>query len=279
MASTPRFISVDIRPSFTNKVAIITWSVTPELFGNEFYVYKKNDGGAEFELLNETPVYTAAFVDNNFYIPNKYEVPVYKILAVNPVSKVETESADIALFSEYSRRDFGLAHKMIYMQYLQAKADGVPVLYYPAVRSGTLNPAIDPSTGMRIQTYCGDDYGTYYEKGYYRPLIIYIRFIGQKRVKTNMLDEGIFDTAVQQCEFPAHPPVRTADLIVDPATDRRWLVGGSIEMCAVRNVIPVSYTAAIEQQDHSHPCYNVPIPDNYYALRKAMQGYTSQTQR
>lgn len=270
------FRDVAIFPSHSKKTAIVTWKVAPFLRNAEFYIYRKIDGGATWTLLNKKACYGTAYADTTYEIKNKVDVPHYRILAL--LNGKEYTSPDVAVFSKTSRIDFGLSHHIIRAHYIQARRDGIPVLYYPAKRNGKMSSALDDVTGERVKAVCGgskdvsddeedtNDYGTYYEGGYYRPFLTFVRFVGSRVQKANILDDGIFDETVQNAIFLAYPPVRTGDMVVDVATDRRWFVGDSIQAHLFKSVIPVSYTAFLTLQAHNHPCYSVPIPKNYSRL-------------
>lgn len=273
------FRDVAIFPSHSRRTAVVAWIVAPFLKEAEFYVYKKWDGGAEWELLSEEPTYGTVFADTNFVIRNKVDVPQYKVLAL--LDGHEYVSPDAALYAHTERKAFGIAQNIIRATYLQARQDGIPVLYYPAIRNGKMSSSLNDITGQREQAACPspeetpegeedeNDYGTYYAGGYYRPFLTFVRFIGQKIQRKNILDEGTFDESVQLTKFLAFPPVRTGDLVVDVTTDRRWLVGASIQANLVKSVIPVSYTGHLTLQSHNNPCYAVPIPTNYpYLVRQ-----------
>lgn len=262
------FRYINILPSHSKGTAIVTWIVSPELQDADFYIYKKPDGGATWELLNETPVNGTVYADTTFYIPNKVQVPMYRVLAV--LDGKEYVSPDIALFSKISRMDYGIAQNIIYAKYMQAKHDGTPVLYYPLIRNGKMSSSLDSATGQRVEATCAGaedgDYGSYYEGGFYRPFITFVRFMGSRVNKENILDVGKFDSSMQNADFLAFPPVRSGDMIVDVATDNRWFVDDSINPELVRSVIPVGYEARVSLQDRNNPCYAVPIPDNYQEM-------------
>lgn len=270
------FRDVSIFPSHSKNTAIIAWMVDPSISRAEFYIYKKVDGGAEWELLNEdSPVTdTMVYADTEFIIKNKSQTPAYKILAYIDAEH-EYESEEIALYSKYERKTFGIAHHIIREFYRQARQDGIPVLYYPAIKNGKLSTSLDSITGQRVKASCNkdsenpdNDYGSIYEGGYYRPFLTYVRMVGAKLVRENYLDDGLFDDATQKVLFLAYPPVRSGDLVVDVSTDRRWLVGDNIKTHTLKSTIPVSYEAEMSLQVHTHACYDVPIPDNYPEMIK-----------
>lgn len=276
------FLDINILPTHFKGRAIVSWQVLPKLKDAAFFIYRKWDGGAEWELLNTEPARGTAYVDKTFRINNKIQVPAYKILAFDSDGN-EYESPEVALYSNADRRAYGVAQNIIRALYLQARQDGIPVLYYPAIKNGEMSSSLDDLTGQRDKAVCLDttadtedgedasnDYGTYYENGYYRPFLTYVRLIGAKRVKENVLDEGLFNDAVQHAIFLAFPPVRSGDLVVDVATDRRWIVGDSIETQTVKSIIPVAYKTIITLQEHNDPCYAVPIPSNYSTLLKQL---------
>lgn len=264
------FRTINILPSHSAKTSVVTWTTIPELADAEFRVYRRYDGGSKWVLLTEEPVYGTTYADTTFNISNKVQVPMYRILAVKDGK--EYVSPDIALFSKYSRVDYGLAQNIIRLKYLQARHDGTAVLYYPLIRNGKMSSALDDVTGQRVKASCPGakddpsgtgDYGTYYEGGFYRPFVTFVRFLGARLEKENVLDVGKFDATVQDAQFLCFPPVRTGDMIVDVATDNRWFVDSSINPELVRASIPVGFTARVALQDHNNPCYAVPLPDNY----------------
>lgn len=275
------FRDIRIFPSHYKNTAIVSWIVDPSIADASFYIYRKWDGGAKWELLNETPVIGAnTYADTTLDIKNKIQVPAYRILAiVNEGTKDEKEyaSAEIGLFTPVERKAFGIAHNITRSLYLQARQDGIPVLYYPNIKNGKVSDNVD-DTGQRTKAPCVtdddttaiNDYGEYYAGGYYRPFLTYVRFIGPRLVRENRLDEGLFDDAVQNAVFMAHPPVRSGDLVVDVSTDRRWIVSNNVKANTVKSVIPVSYEAVINLQEHNDPCYAVPIPDNYPELLRRL---------
>ena len=160
------FRDVSIFPSHYNKSAIVAWIVDPAIKDAEFYVYKKHDGGAEWELLNEEPVYGTTYADTDFNIPNKVQEPAYKVLAL--LDGEEYESPEVAIFSHVSRKAFGVAHNIIRAFYAQARQDGIVVLYYPLIKNGAMSASLDDVTGQRTKEPCvaSGDYGTYYEGGF-----------------------------------------------------------------------------------------------------------------
>lgn len=260
------FRDVSIFPSHHQKTAIVAWIVNPAIKDAEFHIYKKWDGGAEWELLNESPAYGTTYADTDFYIPNKEQVPAYKVLAV--LDGKEYESPEVALFSHTTRKVFGLAQNIIRALYYQARQDGIPVLYYPLIKNGRMNSSLDDVTGQRDKAPCEDDgdYGTYYEGGYYRPFLTFVRLMEPKLVRQTRLDDGLFDQNIPITKFLAFPPVRTNDMVVDVTTDRRWFVGEGVTADLLASTVPVSYTAKMALQAHNHPCYAVPIPENYPEL-------------
>lgn len=270
------FRDVSIFPSYFKRAAVIAWIVDPVLKDADFYIARKYDGGAEWEPLNAEPVKGTTFTDTDFYSKNRSQVPSYRVMA--ELDGKTWFSPEIALYAKTGRKAYGIAHHIIRNKYLQARQDGIPVLYYASVKNGELSDNINKWTGQTEKAPCyrsnstnpeddqNNDYGTYYKQGYYRPFITFIRFMGERVQKTNILDIGLFDDTVVNAEFLAFPPVRMNDLVIDPMTDRRWIVGNSIKSELVQGVIPVGYSAFLTLKPHNDPVYSVPIPDNYYQM-------------
>lgn len=277
------FRDIIIFPSYSKGKAVVAWKVDPEWRDAEFYIYKKTDGGQAYSLLNTEPVYGSTFTDNTFESKNLTDTPFYRITAFK--GNQAADSPEVALYDKTGKKAFGVAYKLLHLKYIQAKTDGIPVLYYPAVTSGKVSSNIDPLTGQRTSYKCEEkddtqddtekaedqDYGQYYAGGYCPPFLTFIRLLGAKNMKTNILDEGNFQEETQVVEFLPFPPVRTNDLIVDVATDRRWVINKSVKPAHVKGIIPIGYTANMTLLPHGHKAYDVPVPSNYYQMLKRAQ--------
>lgn len=268
------FRNIHILPSYHSKSAVVRWEVDPKLKDYEFYIYKKQDGGQQWKLLNEQPVYGEIFIDTDFYSTNKVDVPHYKLLAIK--DDKEFASDQIAVFSHIRRREFGIIKKIIMTNYLQAKHDGIPVLYYPAIKNGIVSMNIDPVTGQRIAATCPDDdsetsdFGTYYQGGYCPPFLTFIRLKGPNLQRQSLTEVGNWDESVQHVELLPYPPVRQGDMIIDVCTDRRWIINESIKPNEFKS-IPIGYTATMSLQSRNQECYSVPIPDDYPEMLKRVK--------
>lgn len=268
------FRHIHILPSYHSKTAVVQWDVDPELKNSEFYIYKKQDGGQKWELLNTDPIYGNMYLDTNFYSTNKLDVPHYKLLAID--GDKEYESEQVAIYSHLRRREFGIIKKIIMTKFLQAKHDGIPVLYYPAIKNGKVSTNIDPVTGQRMGTSCPDedqdtnDYGTYYQGGYCPPFITFVRLLGAKLQRSSLTETGNWDETTQNIEILSYPPVRAGDMIVDVATDKRYIINENIKPQEFKN-IPVSYTTSMSLQSRNSECYQVPIPTNYDFMLKQLK--------
>lgn len=268
------FRDINIFPSHSKRAAVVAWVVDPSIRDAEFYVYRRKDEGAEWQLLNEEPAFGQMYTDLDFNVNVKLANPGYKVLAI--LNGKEFVSPDITLYSKTGRQAYGVAHMIIREKYMQARQDGIPVLYYPLARNGKTNAALDPDTGQRVKATCpasadgggeeDDDYGTYYADGYCRPFLTYIRLLGEFAQRENVLDTGVFDASTQRAELLSFPYPRTDDMIVDVTTDRRWKVGDQIQTNLVKGVIPIGHVCKISLQAHNDPCYSVPVPDNYPEL-------------
>lgn len=276
------FRDILIFPSYSKGMAVIQWFVDPEWKDAEFYVYKKQDGGQKWEgPINDQPVFGTTYTDTDFKSNNLTDVPWYRIVAFKDKNDTTgIDSQEVALYDRTGRKAFGVAYKILHLKYIQAKTDGIPVLYYPAIVNGKVSQDIDPLTGQRIEQDCSEDasdnqqdsdYGKYYQEGYCPPFLTYIRLTGAKNVKSNILDEGTFQEETQLVDFLPFPPVRTGDLIVDVATDRRWQVNKSIRPQHVKGIIPVGYMANMTLLPKNHEAYRVPVPGNYFHMLHRMQ--------
>lgn len=271
------FYDISVFPSYGRNAATVAWSVAPAIRDAEFYVYRSIDGTGDYELLNDDPVFGRTFTDTGLKVQNKLQTPYYRLLAVKDGK--EYDSPPVAVFDKVGRKAYGVAHSIIRAKHIQARADGIPVLYYPLARNGLTNESLDPDTGQRVVAVCtssGDedygsggkspDYGTYYADGYCRPFVTYMRFLEEPKQRQNILDTGVMDASVMTVELPAFPYPRTDDMVVDVTTDRRWKIGDTIQSYLVKGVVPVGHEVKVSLQAHNDPCYKVPVPDNYMEL-------------
>lgn len=97
------------------------------------------------------------YVDNDFQSNNLTDVPWYRVVAFKDKNdKKGIDSPPVALYDKTGRKTFGVSYKLLHLKYIQAKTDGIPVLYYPAVSSGKVSINIDPVTNQRTGYTCDE---------------------------------------------------------------------------------------------------------------------------
>ncbi|MEG1543079.1 MAG: hypothetical protein RR382_00950 [Tannerellaceae bacterium] len=259
-----KFISVVVSPAYGRCQCTVRWTVTPEMQGAQYRVYKAMDG-ASFDLMTALPITETAWVDMDFVVSNRVQLPAYRLLAVLP-DGTEVESPITIPFAYGSRIDYGVAQNIIRTKYLQATIDGIPMLHYPSTRGGELSPNIDPDTGVREDASCPDesDAGGYYASMYQRPYLTWVRLIKNGSVKMQASDEGVGykDSLETLAELLVWPPTRSGDLFIDISNDNRYIVGDDVRADMVKGVYPISYSAMLNLQHRNMPAYNVELPDN-----------------
>lgn len=275
----PGFSWVRLLPSHFYKNVNIKWKVRYAPVGTTYFVTRRIDSGPWVILNENTPTENSFFVDTDFVIRTRFQKPEYMIIAVLPNGST-LESDVVSLYYQRSNPDYGIVSAMVMQKFTQAMYDGIPVFYYPATRSGPLNEDMDPSTGINTIEPCIDDtddgsgegsnVGDYYATAFDPPYLTLIRIMQNRSITVEAATNGTgFEDkiSVPEVEFLCWPPVRPFDMIVNPASDDRYLIGKTVLEYNLRGNYPVCYNASINlMQYNQKDIYGVPLPENWKEL-------------
>ena len=263
-----QFTEVLIQPNHGRREAIVRWTVNRELsLANPVYhVYRSPDGAGDWALVNPVPTEDTELLDTGFSFPSRVSTPHYRVLAVLD-GQPGPDSGPVGLFSRLTRREYGAVRRMVELEYLQIRHDGIPVLHFIPRTRGKIAEGWDEQTGqvseVCVDSQAVDSYGLKYEGGYRAPLYtcVHWRDTGPTLKMDRDDGMGILDEFKVTARMLAFPRPEKGHLIVDPATDNRYIVGEVVKPWSFRGVYPVRYDAQLELARRESPVYRVPLPD------------------
>jgi hypothetical protein len=263
------FRNIRIFPSHGSKSALLTWSLLPGTPAGQVYVAYSTTGVPDsWEVLNQdAPVASAVgmFEDTRLQESNSSTIGYYRFLLVNVDG--DTMSEPVGILGDISPREYGMVRAIMHREFQEMKAtQGYPVWHCVPRDQGQLSARVDPLTGEVVGTECSDavdpSYGLPYIGGFYPPMLTWMRPLaisrGTIRDRENELSPTSTDTT--SARLLAFPTPFRHHMLVDPATDRRYLVGDEIKPFLLRGVMPVAYEVTLEALDRADPRYRFPVP-------------------
>ena len=263
------FRNIRIFPSHGSKSALLTWELLPGTPAGQVYVAYSTSGVAgSWEALNQdAPVASAVgmFEDTRLQESNSGTIGYYRLLLVN--TNGDTMSEPIGILGDISPREYGMVRAIMHREFQEMKAtQGYPVWHCVPRDQGQLSARVDPLTGEVVGTECSDaadpSYGLPYIGGFYPPMLTWMRPLainrGTIRDRENELSPIHTDTT--SARLLAFPTPFRHHMLVDPATDRRYLVGDEIKPFLLRGVMPVAYEVTLEALDRADPRHRFPVP-------------------
>jgi len=256
------FRNIRILPYHGDRAAVISWSMEPDLTGDVYIAYSESGIGPWTVRNSGDPVAAeiGTYYDTELYIERGSTVGYYKLMLESGSNTYVSEI--VGIFTDVMRKEYGIVSKIIRSEYQAMRArDGYPVWYCIPKTEGALDPAYDPDT-LEInrppcQTPTGQSgKGLPYQGGFHPPILTWVSPIEVRKQTIQDSETGSGTTekdgmTLRMLPFPN--PVRK-HMLVDPATDRRYLISG-IKPFFLRGVIPVAYETVVD--------YITPKDDRY----------------
>ena len=250
------FRNVRIYPSHGKRQATVTWELETGTPPGDVYVAFSSVGTqGTWQALNPaSPVPSALemYQDTELFMDASTVDGFYRLMLVTPGEEFMSEPFKIT--GDLTPREYGILRAMIHQEFTQMRVtNGFPVWHCVPRAHGTPAAAIDPDTGKAEGGECDEEdtaaksYGLPFRGGFYAPVLTWMRVTafaeGLKDDPDEFSPEDVDKTSVRLMAFPRP---RNGHMIVDPATDRRYLVGQEIKPFRLRGVMPVAYTATLE---------------------------------
>jgi len=264
------FASIQAVPDHGNRQSTITWTMQSNAPEGEVLVAFSRSGvkGSWITCNAADPVTSTVgtYVDTNLVMNGSIPDGFYKLILVTDTEDLASEK--VALLGDMSRRDYGVVQAILKSEMNDMKySGGYPVWHFVKREDGTDAQNTDPDTGdVPGVLECGDpasmSFGSKFQGGFYPPVLTWIKVSAMDRGTTTKSADGMpnsvtDDLSVRTLAWPR--PVR-GHVIVDPATDRRYIVGDAVKSYLYRAVYPLAYETTLHFIQRTDPLYKLTAP-------------------
>jgi hypothetical protein len=263
------FRNIRIYPNHGSRAATITWELAPGTDdGDVFVAFSDTGTQGSWDVLNaSTPVASelGMYQDDRLLMNSGLADGFYRLLLTNVNG--DSFSEPIQILGDLTPAEYGQVRAMIHQEYTQMRVtNGWPVWHCIPRGHGDLADNVDPDTGKVEGLGCDSDpadrgYGLPYKGGYYPPILTWMRVLkhaeGLQDDDEEFSPKEVNQTSVRMMAFPRP---RRSHLLVDPATDRRYLVTDEVKPYRHRGVIAVAYECTLEFLQQRDPRYDFPVP-------------------
>lgn len=263
------FTDVRVQPAYGLKIMQVTWSL-PDIVEGQVFVYRSVTGTGGWEILNQAspvPVQNRAYLDTEYRQKTFNDTPHYRLLLITPAG-VHHSSPPVGILEDLTPIEKSGIARMLLNEYRGMRHEGVQILFYFPLYTGTPCPSLDPHSGQKrgfdtcpdvtAETDC---YGQPFVGGFQKP--IQSRMTFEHLGPVVIAHDGtrkLSSPSLRSVRLPAFPRPRHDCLIVQPRTDDRYTLGEQVEQIAFKGTYPISYRAQLTLLPRSDPRYRVPVP-------------------
>lgn len=267
------FSNIRILPSHGFRAATISWELpAAEAAGGVFVAFSISGlpgswGAGVRNADAPVPAATGFYVDTALVMNSGADIGYYRLMLSR--DGVDTFSDPVGIFQDLERREYGYIHRIIQKDYIEMRAaSGFPVYHCIPRDSGTLSSRVDPDTGETDGMECPDidpadaSFGLKYKGGFFPPVLTWMRIIAiRKDSYSDRADNlGSTETDVTQVRLLPWPKPLRGHMFVDPATDRRWIVGDEVTPFLYRGIYPLAYEANLSFLRQADARYRFAVP-------------------
>ena len=263
------FTNIRIFPQHGESKARITWEIEPGVLPGEVYAAFSLTGiKGSWVPVNDAPVPSVVghLDDTDLRIDGGHHIGYYRLLLRNDDGDFRSEP--VAILGDLTAREYGMARAIIRREFLEMRAtNGYPVWYCIPRDFGTPAGNVDPDTHTPAGLDCDADpatasYGLSFQGGFFEPVLTWMRpmTIDRGTIKDAADETTPEVTDVTAARLLAFPRPQRHHMIVDPTTDRRYLIGDEVKPFLLRGVIPVAYEVQLTFLPQADPRYKFPVP-------------------
>lgn len=265
------FRNVRIYPRHGNRSATITWELDEGTEPGDVYVAFSTTGTlGTWKSINPTspaPSAVEMYQDIGFFMDTATIDGFYRLLLITD-SNAEFLSEPFQISGDMTPSEHGILRAMIRQEFTQMRVtSGFPVWHCIPKTHGERSANVDPDTGKSEGEECGvtdpavKSYGMPYQGGFYPPVLTWMRIINYSESLQHDPDElSTTELDTSTARLLAFPRPRSGHMIVDPATDRRYLIGKEIKPFRLRGVMPVAYNVTLNFLSQSDERYQFVTP-------------------
>lgn len=253
------FLSVHIIPGYVDGF-VFTWELTRNFIDPApwtFYVEQGPAVDGPWTVLSPGLVGVAIWADNLKRVFNKNRVLFFRLRLVTTEATYYSEV--ITPYGDLPRRDYLIVKDIMRREILQQqKLSGVRAMLWCKSTWGTKCTAcVDPFTGDIMTSNCADCMGQGIVPPYHGPYEIWVTFsTDQKNTEQSAEGAGLkqdYNWTVRMIGFPY---VHDNDIILDIASDKRYIVDGVANELEIRRV-PVIQMIGVHELPVSDPAYKL----------------------
>lgn len=264
------FRNIRVLPTHGDRAAVVTWSLRSDVPPGDVYVAFSPTGLPASWVVqgDRVPSELGFFLDSALVLNSAAETGYYQLLLKN--SQGDNLSERIGIIGDLSSMEYGMVRGIIHREFTEMRAtNGYPVWHCIPKSSGPLAPNVDPDTMQVTSPECSNSvtpsYGLPYLGGFHKPLLTWMRpGIVKRGTRKDPPDGyGWQESDTTAARLLPYPTPSCEHMIIDPATDRRYLVGQEIAPFLLRGIMPVVYDVTLHALSLSDARYkfNPPVID------------------
>lgn len=252
------FLDVSVIPSYGKFSALITWTVLQEFKAGRFSIWKSPDGVNDWSEIGFVEG-SNHFEDTALITGGKFVETYYRIIL--QFKGARYDSAVASTFGQVSRQEFATARYIINLEYKDLQ-QRTPVFIFKQKVTAPDCPTCTDSTGQSIGiSLCETCFGTGFDGGYWRPptaSFMRVTNISPKMQNNSQEGVGAEDPVYFKIRTLAFPGLDADDMIVDPKSDRRFLVEQS-DVAYLNGKVPTVTNASLVLLRRTDVRYKLPI--------------------
>lgn len=266
------FRNIRIFPAHGQRSAAITWQLAPDAPVGDVFVAFSTTGTAESWTVRNPDAPVGALVglyqDDALEMNSGWVNGYYKLLLVDGATDYFSEP--VMICGDLTPREYGMIRGILHREFLEMRvANGYPVWHCIPKDIGTPSLNTDPDTGETPGVECpGIDpadasYDMPFVGGFFPPILTWMRpnSVARGTIKDSESGLSVSETDTIAARLLSWPTPSRGHMIVDPSTDRRYLIGDEIKPALLRGIFPVTYDVTLEFLGQGDSRYRFPVPD------------------
>ena len=263
------------QPSYGASKAGLTWNISSALPGAKIIIFRSIYGGmAPWELITAPSGIAASggFFEDDISGANENSARKIFYRACVLHQGTEYDSPVIGFTSWLAPNEMKAVARILRnemrLMHTHDRGDisgnGVPMLMFSPLEEGIPCPDFDVLTKQQVgqggRPGPNDCYGMAYIGGFGPAQFTWMRLLKTEQgLADNAGGAGtVFSNSVR-ARFLAFPRPMPDMMVVNPATDDRYIIASSVDEFLFKGVLPIAYDAQLNRLERSSPKYRLPV--------------------